>query len=158
MKALKDAAQRVQAGAGSLGLDIAVKELTASTRTAQEAAAACDCAIGQIIKSLVFRGRDSGKAVLLLVSGQNRVDEAQAKTYVGEKLQRPDAAFVRDVTGYAIGGIPPFAHDQPLATYIDRDLMAYDVVWAAAGTPNCLFSVSPHALAEAVNATIVDVK
>ena len=157
MASLKGAAQRVQDCADNLGLEITVKEMAASTRTAEEAAAACACALGQIVKSLVFCGRDTGRPFLLLVSGTNRVNERRAAIYTGEKLTRPDAAYVRDITGFAIGGIPPFAHTRPLATYIDRDLLAFDRVWAAAGTPNCLFSVSPQALAEAVEATIVDV-
>ena len=157
MATLKGAAQRVQDRADSLGLEITVKEMAASTRTAEEAAAACACTLGQIVKSLVFRGRDTGKPILLLVSGTNRVNEKRATTYTGERLTRPDAAYVRDVTGFVIGGIPPFGHTQSLATYIDRDLLAFDQVWAAAGTPNCLFSVSPRDLAEAVSATIVDV-
>ena len=157
MPALKGAAQRVQDCADNLGLTITVKEMAASTRTAEEAAEACACAVGQIVKSLVFQGRDTGQPILVLVSGANRVDEKRAAAYTGEKLTRPDAAYVRDQTGFAIGGIPPFAHTQALATYIDRDLLAYDHVWAAAGTPNCLFSVSPQALADAVDATIVDV-
>ena len=157
MSTLKEAAQRVADGATALGLDITIAQMSESTRTAEEAAAACGCTVGQIVKSLVFRGADSGRPILLLVSGSNRVDEKRAAGYVGEKLKRPDAAYVRDVTGYAIGGIPPFAHASRLATYIDRDLLQYDTVWAAAGTPNAVFSVCPNALAAAVEASTVDV-
>ena len=128
-----------------------------STRTAEEAADACDCTVGQIVKSLIFRGSETGDPVLLLVSGSNRVNEKKARQFTGEKLSRPDATYVREVTGFAIGGIPPFGHASPLATYVDRDLLQYDVVWAAAGTPNSVFSVDPNALVGATGATVVDV-
>lgn len=157
MADLKSASQRVQDAADQLGLSIMVKQLDASTRTAEEAAQACDCAVGQIVKSLVFRGRDSDTPILLLVSGDNRVNEKGTVAYTGEKVKRPDANYVRDVTGFAIGGIPPFAHATALRTYIDQDLLRFDVVWAAAGTPNSVFSVHPGDLATAVKAQIVDV-
>ena len=158
MADLKSASQRVQDEADKLGLTITVKQLTESTRTAEDAAQACDCAVGQIVKSLVFQGRDSQAPILLLVSGDNRVNEKAATAYTGEKLKRPDAHYVRDVTGFAIGGIPPFAHATRLRTYIDKDLLNFDVVWAAAGTSNSVFAVDPGALASAVDAEIVDVK
>lgn len=129
--------------------------MPASTRTATDAAAACGCAVGQIVKSLVFRGRSSGKPYLLLVSGANRVDEKSVGAVLGEPLTRPDAQFVRDVTGFAIGGIPPLGHETALATYFDRALMQYDVVWAAAGTPQAVFAVAPALLADKTGATII---
>ena len=156
MTKLKDAALRVQAAADQLGLSIAVKEMAASTRTAEDAAAACECTVGQIVKSLVFRGAQSGQPILLLVCGANRVNEKRAIEFAGEKLKRPDAAYVRETTGYAIGGIPPFAHATPLTTFIDRDLLQFDIVWAAAGTPNSLFAVAPAELAQATGAKVVD--
>lgn len=157
MAALKPAAQRVQAAADALGLEIAVLELTQSTRTAQEAAAAAGCDVAQIVKSLIFQGDETGAAYLLLVSGANRVNEKAVSADVGEKLVRPDAQFVRDVTGFAIGGIPPFAHAERLATFIDQDLLAHPQVWAAAGTPNALFCVAPDALVEATGAKVIAV-
>ena len=147
---LPPSAARVQAAAERLGLAIAVREMPASTRTAEEAAAACGCDVAQIVKSLVFAGRDSGRPYLLLVSGKNRVDEARVAAIIGEPLTRPKADAVRAWTGYAIGGIPPFGHDAELPTFVDEDLLAYEVVWAAAGTPFAVFSVAPHALAHAV--------
>ena len=155
MSELKDAARRVQERAAGLGLEIEVRQMPASTRTAVDAAAACGCGVGQIVKSLVFKGRTSGKPYLLLVSGSNRVDEKGVAAVIGEPLTRPDAQFVRDVTGYAIGGIPPLGHDTPLATYFVRDLMQYDVVWAAAGTPESVFAASPSQLAEKTGATVI---
>src|SRR5581483_4640412 len=143
---LPDSAQRVQKAADLLALDIAVREMAQPTRTAEEAAAACGVTVGQIVKSLVFLGAQSGKPYLLLVSGVNRVDEKGVAAHLGEALVRPDANKVRDLTGYAIGGIPPFGHATAIATYIDRDLLGYDVVWAAAGTPRAVFAVDPKKL------------
>ncbi|MGE3874805.1 MAG: YbaK/EbsC family protein [Parvibaculaceae bacterium] len=120
--------------------------MAASTRTAEEAAQACGCEVGQIVKSLVFRGATSGLPYLLLVSGKNRVDEKKAARAIGEGLARPDAAYVRGTTGFAIGGIPPFGHAQPLKTYIDADLLAYADVWTAAGTPHCVMRLKPEDL------------
>lgn len=157
MSELKPAPRRVQEAADRLGLSVRVVEMAQSTRTAEEAAAACGCAVGQIIKSLVFRGKESGKPVLLLVSGSNRVDQKGVAASIGEALDRPDAAFVRDVTGFAIGGIPPFGHAQPLPTWIDRDLLQYETVWAAAGSPEAVFEVDPRKLAEVVGARVIGV-
>ena len=111
MSELKPAAQRVQAAIDAKGLGGKVRHMPQSTRTAEEAAAACGCSVGQIVKSLVFRGAQSGKPYLLLVSGANRVDEKAVARHLGEALKRPDADYVRGVTGFAIGGIPPLGHD-----------------------------------------------
>jgi len=157
MTELPQSAKRVAAAARDLGLAVEIREMAESTRTAEEAAAACSCAVGQIVKSLVFRGADSGRPVLLLVSGTNRVDEAAVAAVLGERLMRPDAAYVREATGYAIGGIPPLGHAAPLATFLDEDLLAYDVVWAAAGTPRCVFPVDPKRLAAATGARTIRV-
>lgn len=158
MRELKPAPLRVQKSADGLGLAVRVVEMAQSTRTAEDAAAACGCAVGQIIKSLVFRGRQSGKPVLLLVSGANRVDQAGVAAAIGEALDRPDATFVREVTGFAIGGIPPFGHAQSLPTWLDEDLLKYETVWAAAGSPEAVFEVDPRRLAEVTGATVVNVK
>lgn len=155
---LKPAPRRVQQAADALALAVRVVEMAQSTRTAEEAAAACGCAVGQIIKSLVFRGRQSGKPMLLLVSGVNRVDQAGVAAVIGEALDRPDAAFVREVTGFAIGGIPPFGHAQPLPTWLDEDLLQYETVWAAAGSPEAVFEVDPRRLVEAIGAMVIVVK
>ena len=120
MSELKPAAQRVQDALRAKGLDCQVRHMPQTTRTAEEAAAACGCAVGQIVKSLVFRGADSGKPYLLLVSGANRVDEKAVAAASASRCSRPDAQYVRDVTGFAIGGIPPLGHDTPLATYHRR--------------------------------------
>lgn len=157
MTDLPKSAAKVRDAARGFGLDIDVVTMPASTRTAEDAAVACGCAVGQIVKSLVFRGKQSGKPYLLLVSGDNRVDQNGVAGVIGEALTRPDANDVRDLTGFAIGGIPPLAHATPLATFIDRDLLRHDVVWAAAGTPNCVFSANPKTLAEAIGASTLSV-
>jgi len=154
---LSASAQKVQDAATAAGLSVTVIEREESTRTAEEAAAACGCAVGQIVKSLVFRGATTGKPYLMLVSGTNRLNETGVAAVLGESLTRPDAAYVREVTGYAIGGIPPLGHATPMQVYIDRDLLAYDVVWAAAGTPRAVFAVGPGDLADAIGAKIVAV-
>jgi prolyl-tRNA editing enzyme YbaK/EbsC (Cys-tRNA(Pro) deacylase) len=154
---LPASAQKVQDAARALGLDIAVVEMSESTRTAEDAAAACGCAAAQIVKSLVFRGEASGKPYLMLVSGANRLNEKGVAALIGEPLMRPDAAYVREAAGFAIGGVPPLGHDTPLDVYIDEDLLRYDTVWAAAGTPRAVFAVAPGALADAVRATVMKV-
>ncbi|MEA2947412.1 MAG: hypothetical protein QOI40_2742 [Alphaproteobacteria bacterium] len=158
MSELQPSAQKVHDAAAALGLDIAVREMPDSTRTAEKAAAAVGVTVGQIVKSLVFMGATSGKPYLLLVSGTNRVNEAGVAAHLGEALRRPDADAVRALTGYAIGGIPPFGHDTPIATYIDGDLLQYDIVWAAAGTPKAVFSSQPGRLKDATKAIVIDVK
>ena len=147
-------AARVRAAAESFGLSVTIRTMPESTRTAEEAAAACGCPVGAIVKSLVFRTA-SGGPVLLLVSGSNRVDEKSVGAVIGEPIERPDAAFVRAVTGYAIGGIPPLAHASALETWFDQDLLTFDSVWAAAGTPNAVFRVDPRALREAIGARVI---
>jgi prolyl-tRNA editing enzyme YbaK/EbsC (Cys-tRNA(Pro) deacylase) len=147
----------VQQAAAALKLDILVREMAHPTRTAEEAAAACGVTVGQIVKSLVFLGAQSGKPYLLLVSGSNRVNEKGVAVHLGETLTRPDAAKVRELTGYAIGGIPPFGHAAALATSIDRDLLQYDAVWAAAGTPHAVFRVDPKKLQKATGAKVIAV-
>jgi prolyl-tRNA editing enzyme YbaK/EbsC (Cys-tRNA(Pro) deacylase) len=154
---LSASALRVQDAARAAGLSVTVVEHEESTRTAEEAAAACGCAVAQIVKSLVFRGATSGKPYLLLVSGINRVNEKGVASVLGEGLARPDAAYVREVTGYAIGGIPPLGHASSIAVFIDEDLLRYDVVWAAAGTPRAVFAVTPGALADATRASVIRV-
>lgn len=158
MTTLPAAALRVQAAAEALGLAIAVRLMPDSTRTAAEAAEACGCAVGQIVKSLIFQGKDTGRPLLLLVSGANRVNEKGVVVTIGEQLVRPDADFARGVTGFAIGGIPPLGHATPLATWIDEDLLQYGTVWAAAGTPNAVFSVDPGRLRDAVGAVVIRVR
>jgi prolyl-tRNA editing enzyme YbaK/EbsC (Cys-tRNA(Pro) deacylase) len=143
---LKPSAQRVQDALTARGLDIQVVELTATARSAAEAAAAVGCEVGQIAKSLVFRGGSSGGAILVIASGANRVDLARVEALLGEKLEKADADFVRAETGFAIGGIPPLGHQKALTTVIDEDLLRFDRIWAAAGHPNAVFPATPAQL------------
>jgi prolyl-tRNA editing enzyme YbaK/EbsC (Cys-tRNA(Pro) deacylase) len=106
----------------------------------------------------VFRGVETGKPYLLLVSGANRVNEKAVADIIGEALTRPDADYVRPVRGFSIGGVPPFGHAAALITYLDRDLLAYDEVWAAAGTPHCEMRLNPAALKRAASATELDIR
>ncbi|QPC44234.1 YbaK/EbsC family protein [Kaustia mangrovi] len=155
---LPKSALKVHDAAARLELPVSIRQMDDSTRTAEDAAAACGCTVAQIVKSLVFRGRETGPPCLLLVSGVNRVDEARAAEAAGEPLERPDARFVRDVTGFAIGGIPPFGHASEIAAYMDEDLLAFDEVWAAAGTPNCVMALRPDRLRDAIGATVIAVR
>ncbi len=141
-----------------LGFDYKVIEYEDSTRTSAEAAARVGCQVGQIVKSLVFQGLASGKPVLVLTSGANRVDENRLSQTVGEPIGRADADFVRGATGFAIGGVPPIGHVRPLETYIDEDLLQYEQIWAAAGTPNAIFETAPVALKLMTGGMVIKVK
>jgi prolyl-tRNA editing enzyme YbaK/EbsC (Cys-tRNA(Pro) deacylase) len=154
---LSPAAQRVQAALQALDLDCQVVELPASTRTAPEAAAAVGCNVGQIVKSLIFRGKESGRAVLALVSGANRVNEGTLAELLGEPVGKADADFVREQTGFAIGGVAPLAHAHPILTFIDEDLLQYEEIWAAAGTPNAVFRLHSADLPHMTGGQVVQV-
>ena len=147
-KELSKNAKRVQSALATFGLDLVVVEFPDSTRTAQEAADAIGCSVEQIVKCLVFQRFPSGRSLLIAASGGNRVNEKRIKELLGEKIVRADAEFVREVTGFPIGGVPPVGHTQPIETIIDEDLMQYDEIWAAAGTPNAVFRLSPPELAQ----------
>jgi prolyl-tRNA editing enzyme YbaK/EbsC (Cys-tRNA(Pro) deacylase) len=148
---------RVAAAAAAAGLAVEIREMPQSTRTAAEAAEACGTSLAQIVKSLIFKTATSGEPVLILVSGKNRVDEKAMKATLGEALKRMDADAVRALTGFAIGGVAPLGSLTPLQTFMDADLMDFDIVWAAAGAPNALFAVAPKALAAATGAAVVRV-
>ncbi len=128
----------------------------ASTRTAEEAAAQCGCTVGQIVKSLIFQGEKSGKLFLFLVSGVNQLDLQKAAALVDEPLKRADPRHIRDETGFAIGGVSPLGHLIAIPAFADRSLLAFDVVWAAAGAHDAVFAAEPKALAEAALATVAD--
>ncbi len=154
---LSSSAQRVQDVLRAKGYSLTVIEFTESTRTAQEAAARVGVEVGQIVKSLIFRTAESGRPILVLTSGANRVNEQKLASYVGEPVVRADAEFVRAVTGFAIGGVPPVGHLQAMETYIDRHLLQYEKIWAAAGTPNAIFELTPHDLQAMTGGKVVDV-
>ena len=155
---LKPSAQRVQDVLIERGFTNQIVELAESTRTSVEAAAAVGCEVAQIAKSLIFRGATTGKAILIIASGSNRVNEKAMVAHVGEKLQRADADFVREQTGFVIGGVPTLAHAHPLETYIDADLWQYANIWAAAGHPNAVFPLTPDELAAMTKGTVVSIQ
>lgn len=158
MKPISPSAQRIQDRLNELGINSTVIEFEASTRTAQEAADRVHCQLGQIVKSLLFKTANSHQGILVLTSGANRVDESKLSQTVGEAITRPDADFVRTLTGFSIGGVPPIGHLQPIPTFIDEDLLQYPSVWAAAGTPNAVFQCSPAELVTMTGGKVLPVK
>nr|WP_136657516.1 YbaK/EbsC family protein [Nitratireductor sp. XY-223] len=148
---------RVRDSADELGLDIEIRRMDQSTRTAQEAADACGCKVGQIVKSLVFEDAANGQLILLLVAGNNNADIDHLADRYGMKLQRCDTRKVRNETGFAIGGVAPIGHINPIRTCVDETLLKHDVVWAAAGRPDSVFSVDPNTLVAAIDAEIITV-
>jgi len=153
---LRASANRVQEFLIARGFTVEVKELSTSTRTAQEAADAVGCVVGQIAKSLVFKEKKTGRPILVIASGANRVDLAKIKTATGLKLGRADGNFVKEKVGFAIGGVPPAGHDEPLETLLDPNLKQYDTIWAAAGTPFALFELKPDDLEPMTNGRWID--
>jgi prolyl-tRNA editing enzyme YbaK/EbsC (Cys-tRNA(Pro) deacylase) len=143
---LSPSVERVRAALAQAGHDAHIVELSGAARTAQEAARHLGCALGQIANSLVFRCARSGEPLLVMASGANRVDTARLEALVGEPIGKADAAFVRERTGFAIGGVAPLGHPQRLRTLIDRDLAAQGTIWAAAGHPHTVFRLDFAAL------------
>ncbi|MGM1046801.1 MAG: YbaK/EbsC family protein [Bacillota bacterium] len=146
MEPLKESAQRVQNILGDMGYSNQVVELPESTRTAEEAAAAIGCEVAQIAKSIIFRLANSSKPLLVVASGVNRVNEKKFSTLLQEKLKKADADFVREHTGFVIGGVAPIGHLREIMTFIDEDLFQYGTVWAAAGHPKAVFECTPDEL------------
>jgi prolyl-tRNA editing enzyme YbaK/EbsC (Cys-tRNA(Pro) deacylase) len=155
---LSPTAQKVQDLLTARGYNCKVIEYAESTRTSQEAADRAGCELGQIAKSLIFKGKTTHKPILVITSGVNRVDETRLGDYAGEPIGRADADFVRSATGFAIGGVPPIGHAQPIETYLDEDLLQYQTVWSAAGTPNAIFELTPAELQQMTAANTVRVK
>ena len=155
---LSAAAQRVQDALKALGVACQVVELPESTRSAAEAAQAIGCRVEQIVKSLVFRGRSTNRPILAIVSGANRVDEEKLAVLVAESVAKADADYVRQRTGYAIGGVPPVGHVESLMCVIDEDLLQYEEIWAAAGTPRAVFRLTPGDLQRITDGRVVSVK
>ena len=156
LTALPDGVQRVAAALQEKGHPHAPRMLDNSARTAQEAADALGIAVGQIAKSIIFRRKSDDAAVLVVTSGDRRVDEKKVEAHVG-KVGRADADFVKSRTGFSIGGVSPVAHATPPVTLIDQDLLRFDVVWVAAGHPNGVFPLHPSDLQRLTGAPVVDV-
>ena len=155
---LSASAQKVQTTLIERGTTLKVVEFIESTRTSAEAAERVGVSLGQIAKSLIFKGKTSGKPVLVIASGANRVDEKKVSALLGEKIGRADPEFAREATGFVIGGIPPLGHIQPITTLLDADLFQYEIIWGAAGTPNAVFELTPSQLETLTGGPIADVK
>ena len=140
----------------STDFGVAVRQFPEGTRTAPDAAKAVGCEVGQIVKSLVFVA--GGRPVVALVSGANRLDERRLAAIAGEPVAKADAEMARSATGYAIGGVPPFGHATEVPVFMDRDLLGYQVVWAAAGRPDSVFEIAPERLRDLSDATVADLK
>jgi len=143
---LPASARRVADALAAAGVATTIVVLEHAARTSADAAAAVGCDVGQIVKSLVFRLRESGRPLLVLTSGANRVDEAKLGALLGEAIGRADADFVRAHTGFAIGGVAPLGHPAPLTTLVDEDLLTWDAIWAAGGHPHTVFRLTPDEL------------
>jgi len=150
--------QRVQKALQDLGFALQVEELPQTTRTSAEAASAVGCQVGQIAKSLVFRGKHTGRPVLVIASGANRVNENLLAELVGEPVEKPDAGYVRDRTGFVIGGVAPVGLAEPLDVFVDRELLRYPEIWAAAGNPNAVFRLTGADLLKITGGKLVSVK
>lgn len=149
--------ERVRNALAAAGVSGVVQELTVSTRSAQEAADAVGCDVAQIVKSLVLKGAESGRLFLVLTSGSNRVCVGRIADMAGEPVVMANAQTVRAQTGFAIGGVPPLGHLEPLTAFIDRDLMGHAMIWAAAGAPNALFPLSPSDLLRITGGSVAEV-
>ena len=143
---LKNSSQRVQTILQEYKLELKVIEFRELTRTSQEAARTIGCEVGQIAKTLIFKGKTTGKPICIIASGKNRVDEKKIVQHLGEEIEKPDAEYVQKHTGFAIGGVPPIGYGLEIKPLIDEDLMAYKEIWAAAGTPYSVFRLTPNDL------------
>ncbi len=155
---LSASAQKVQAALQQLGMTLQVVELPDTTRSAADAAQAIGCGVEQIAKSLVFRSKQTQRPILVIASGTNRVNEKRIGELLGEPIEKADADFVRQKTGFAIGGVPPVGHTEQPVIFIDEDLLHYDEILAAAGTPHAVFRLLPADLVTMTNGRVVAIK
>ena len=158
MAPVDSSALRLTTALEAAGLEAEVRTFAASTRTSAEAAAAIGCEVAQIAKSIVFKAKPSGRPVLVIASGVNRVDEAKISRHLGEALGKADAEFVRARTGFAIGGVPPAGHTERVVTYIDCDLLALGEIWAAAGTPHSVVRLKAEDLVRLTQGHVLEVR
>ena len=156
-KPLPASAQRVQHVLSAAQLDARVIELTVAARTSGQAADALGVEVGQIAKSLVFRAANSGRPVLVIAAGDRRVDEARVAALLGEPIERASPEFVRENSGFAIGGVAPVGHARAMVTFVDASLRRFSVLWAAGGTPHCVFPIAPAELVRVSGGTESDV-
>ena len=151
-------AKKIQEALEAHGVACQVVEMKKTTRSAMEAADAVGCRVGQIAKSLVFKGKQTHQPILVIASGPNRVNEKKVSQLVSEPIIKADADFVREHTGFSIGGVPPLGHRRALTTFIDADLLQYAEIWAAAGTPNAVFKLTPDELKKITNGVVISIK
>ena len=154
----KGSVARVREALARFGLEAEIKEFDASTRTSADAAAAIGCQVAQIAKSVIFRAKGGNQPVLVIASGINRIDEKKLEAALGDRIGRADADFVRAGTGFAIGGVAPVGHTGPVRIFIDQDLDQYAEIWAAAGSPNAVFRLTPADLRRVTGGTVIAVK
>ena len=155
---MKYNAQTVQDKLKDLGFNYKVIELPDSTHTAVDAANALSCQVAQIAKSIIFKTKNSHQPILVIASGVNRVNEGKIVEYISEPIEKANADFVLEKTGFVIGGVPPLGHINPIKTFIDQDLMQYDEIWAAAGSSRAVFKLKPQDLSKMTNGQIVSIK
>jgi len=155
---LSPSVQKVQEALKALGFSNDVKELQSTTRTSADAAQAVGCSVGQIAKSIVFRATQTDQPVLVIASGSNRVNEKRIESFISQPLGKADADYVRKHTGFVIGGVPPVGHLETIEIFIDEDLLKYEEIWAAAGTPNAVFKLIPSDLVKMTGGRVVAIK
>jgi prolyl-tRNA editing enzyme YbaK/EbsC (Cys-tRNA(Pro) deacylase) len=154
---LSSSAKKVQDILSTFNKTYKVKELPDSTRTAKDAALAIGCDVAQIVKSIVFMSSETKRAVMVIASGTNRINEAKISSRIAESVVKADGDFVRNATGYAIGGVPPVGQPSSVIIFIDGDLMQYEKVWAAAGTPHAVFELNPLDLPALSGGLVIDI-
>ena len=154
---LSSSALKVQQALIAIGMQLEVIELPDSTRTSLEAAQALGCQVGQIAKSIIFQAITSQRPILVIASGSNRVNEKVIAALIGEVIGKADADYVRNHTGFVIGGVPPVGHTERLETFIDQDLLQYREIWAAAGTPHAVFRLTPDDLLRMTGGLVIKI-
>lgn len=156
--ALNPSPQKVQDVLKILGFANQVLELQVTTRTSADAAQAVGCTVEQIAKSIVFKGKRTQKPILVIASGPNRINEKRIEEFISEPLGKADADYVRKHTGFVIGGVPPIGHEEKLEILIDEDLFKYEEIWAAAGSPNAVFNLTPSDLVKMTGGRVISIK
>ena len=155
---LSPSPQKVQDVLKALGFANQVVELKVTTRTSADAAQAVGCQVEQIAKSIIFKGKQTQKPILVIASGPNRVNEKKIEELISESLGKADADFVRKHTGFVIGGVPPIGHLEKLEIFVDEDLLKYEEIWAAAGSPNAIFKLTPSELIQMTGGRVISIK
>ena len=156
--ALSPSPQKVQEALKNLGFANQVSELQVTTRTSADAAQAVRCTVEQIAKSIVFEGKQTQKPILVIASGPNRINVKRIEEFISEPLGKADADYVRKHTGFVIGGVPPIGHEEKLEIFIDEDLLNCEEIWAAAGSPNAVFNLTPSDFIKMTGGRVISIK